>query len=87
MVIPIGEGAFKDGQDRLKRRIRRTEGSDDDEEGEEVEYEEEPSQQTQLSQSQKKSKGKNRAVEGDMEEDGDEEVAPPTQTLRRSGRR
>ena len=88
MVIPIGEGAFRDGQDRLKRRARRTEGCDDDEEGEEVEYEEGPSQPTQPSQSQKKGKGKKRAVQDDgMEDDVDEEVAPPTQTLRRSGRR
>ncbi|KAI0797893.1 Nse1 non-SMC component of SMC5-6 complex-domain-containing protein [Abortiporus biennis] len=86
-IVPVGEAAFRDGQDKLKRRTRRqstADGSDEDGEGEEdEEVEEEPSQQTQSqpSQSQRKGKGKKKAMREDtMDVDEDEEEeAPPTQ--------
>lgn len=94
-VMPIGEAAYRDGQDKLKRRVRRSEGDDDDdddeeaEDGEEVQYEEEPPSQPQPSEpqpsrTQKKRLSKRRAVQDDgMEVDGgdedDDEEIPTTQ--------
>ncbi|KAI0780812.1 Nse1 non-SMC component of SMC5-6 complex-domain-containing protein [Trametes elegans] len=94
---PIGEAAFREGQDLGRRRVRRrsTEDEDADEEDKEEEYVEEPEEpdvsqnQNQPSQSQVKGKGKRKAVrEESMEVDGDgEEASPQPQTQRRRSSR
>ena len=100
-VRPVGEGAFKDGQDKGKRRARQaSEGSDEEgEEQEEADYDEASQSQSQPSQSQparsqpsrSQKKGKKKAVREDsMDVDGEQEVEEdepqPTQR-RRSSRR
>jgi len=75
-LVPVGEGAVKDGQDDGRRRVRRKntpEGSDEEDE-------DEPSQPTQT-QTQKK-KG-NIATSMQVDNDEGDENAP----RRRSGRR
>ncbi|THH01244.1 hypothetical protein EW026_g1416 [Hermanssonia centrifuga] len=91
-VFPIGEDAFKDGQDKGKRRTRRVaEGSDEEES--QMDMDEDASQQTQTqqpTQTQGRSKkGKKKATQDDdMTVDEDEEDAtPPPRTQKRKGRR
>ncbi len=91
-VFPIGEDAFKDGQDKGKRRTRRVaEGSDEEEP--QMDMDEDASQQTQTqqpTQTQGRSKkGKKKATQDDdMTVDEDEEDAtPPPRTQKRKGRR
>ncbi|THH33872.1 hypothetical protein EUX98_g234 [Antrodiella citrinella] len=96
-VTPVGEGAFKDGQDKGKRRARRAEeGGDEEGDEEEVEYDEGSQSQSQPSQSQptrtqSQRKGKKKAVREesmDVDEDDDEEAAAtPPPTKRKSSRR
>jgi len=81
-LVPVGEGAVKDGQDEGRRRVRRKdtpEGSDEEEEL----NDKEPSQPTQT-QTQKNSKKMGRPSANSMEVEDDEEddYAP----RRRSGR-
>lgn len=98
-LIPVGEGAVKDGQDEGRRRVRRraSEGSGDEEEEEDEDMDQSQSQsqsQGAPSQSQAKraTRGKGKAkkavVETDEEEEednDDEDDEPPrTQT---NGRR
>lgn len=95
--LPVGEAAWKEGQDKGKRRARQRDSedrsADEDEEYEEGEVKAEPSQrQTKPSQAKPngKGKGKRRAVASDEEMDQDqdeEEVSPPPRTQKRKGRR
>ncbi|KAH9951923.1 Nse1 non-SMC component of SMC5-6 complex-domain-containing protein [Amylocystis lapponica] len=88
-LIPIGERAFKEGQEG-RRRIRRQNTADSDEgegdaEGEDDD-EAEPSQPSQPSQSQAKKKGKKKATQPvDDSMDVDEE--PPSQPTRTQQKR
>jgi len=79
-LVPVGEGAVKDGQDEGRRRVRRKdtpEGSDDEEINDE-----EPSQPTQT-QTQKNSKKMGRpSASMEVDDDEEEDYAP----RRRSGR-
>ncbi|KAH8106987.1 Nse1 non-SMC component of SMC5-6 complex-domain-containing protein [Cristinia sonorae] len=95
-VGEVGEGGFRDGQDKGKRRARRrSEGSDEeDEEEPEMNYDESQPSQSQPSQSQparSQRKGKKKAVREDsMEVDDDEDAEatpPPTTQRRKSSRR
>lgn len=91
-LIPVGEGAFREGQDQGRRRARRkaTAESDEDEDEEMDPGESQPSQPTQPSQpSQTQAKkGKKKAVrEESMDVDEEEEVTPPPRTQKRKGRR
>lgn len=92
-LMPVGEAAFKNGQDKHKQHTRRqtTEESDEGEEedgNEDVEPEEsQPSQPPQPSQSQAK-KAKRKAVrEESMDVDDEDEATPPPRIQKRKGRR
>ena len=92
---PVGEAAFREGQDKQRRRTRRVDGDedgedddDDDEEDEDVsmsQQTQEPSQSQSQSQprSQRSRKGKGRAVVSDEDEDPEEEAVKPA---KRKGR-
>ncbi|KAI0665150.1 Nse1 non-SMC component of SMC5-6 complex-domain-containing protein [Cubamyces menziesii] len=95
---PVGEAAFREGQDLTRRRVRRksSEGEEEDDEDAEGENAEEaedaepdPSQQSQPPQTQQsKGKGKRKAVrEESMEVDEKEEDSPPPRTQRRRSSR
>ena len=91
--LPVGEEAWKEGQDKGKRRVRQKDSEerseDEEEEAEQEEVKAEPSQRrTQASQAKQNGKGKKRAVASDdeMDEDEDEEEAPP-RTQKRKARR
>jgi len=69
-LIPVGEGAVKDGQEEVRRRVRRKdtpEGSNEDE------IDDEPSQPSQpiLTQTQKKKTGRTNAANMDDEDEDD----------------
>lgn len=81
-LIPVGEDAFKEGQDRHTRQSRHD--AADEEDAEEMEDESQPSQ-SQPTQTQKK-KVKKALREEDMDVDEDDEDAPP-KTQKRKGRR
>ncbi|KAI0375014.1 hypothetical protein BV20DRAFT_961260 [Pilatotrama ljubarskyi] len=94
---PVGEGAFKEGQDLGRRRVRRKsteeEEGEEDAEGEENGEDEdgaelEPSQDEPAPTQQTKGKGKKKAVrEESMEVDEDEGSPAPRTQRRKSSRR
>ncbi|KAI0362237.1 hypothetical protein OH77DRAFT_32714 [Trametes cingulata] len=93
---PVGEAAFKEGQDLSRRRVRRKsteeEEGDEDAEGDENddqdEAEPEPSQDEPAQSQQPKGKGKKKAEREDsMEVDEDDASPPPKTQRRRSSRR
>ena len=82
-LIPVGEGAVKDGQDEGRRRVRRKdtpEGSNGEDEMDDDEPSQ-PSQPTQT-QTQKKKSGRQNAASMDVDDDEVDDYAP----RRRSGR-
>ncbi|OJT03133.1 Non-structural maintenance of chromosomes element 1 -like protein [Trametes pubescens] len=95
---PVGEPAYREGQDLNQRRARRKSTGDDDEDEEDEEErdyengddaEPEPSQ-SQPAATQQKSKGKRKAAREASEEAEEQEESPPPQTQtqrRRSSRR
>ncbi|KAJ7470701.1 Nse1 non-SMC component of SMC5-6 complex-domain-containing protein [Mycena latifolia] len=87
-MIPIGEGAAKEGDD-VKRRVRKTVENSDDEEEDEVMDEEEPSQPR--TQKSRKGKGKQDSMEVDVDEEDeneeDEDSDTPVRAKRRTSRR
>ncbi|KAI0079952.1 hypothetical protein K474DRAFT_1682971 [Panus rudis PR-1116 ss-1] len=87
---PVGEGAYKEGQDKGKRRAQRKDSEEGSEEeaGEDEEASQSQSRatSTQPSQSQSRSKGKKKAIkdEGmDEEEEGEAEATPPARSSQR----
>ncbi|RPD80190.1 hypothetical protein L226DRAFT_550275 [Lentinus tigrinus ALCF2SS1-7] len=99
---PVGEAAFKDGQDQGRRRVRRksteeqedadAEGEEADEKNDEVEVEPEPSQTQPNGKGKGKGKGKEKmtrdeSMEVDDDKDEDGEDSPPPRTRRKSSRR
>lgn len=88
-LIPVGEGAFKEGQDQGRRRARRKATAESDEDGDEDmdAGESQPSQPSQPPQTQAK-KGKKKAVrEESMDVDEEEEATPPPKPQKRKTRR
>jgi len=81
-LVPIGEGAFRDGQDLGRRRARRTPEEDEDDGIAEEEYiDEEASQPSQMQEK----KGKKKAVvpeDMEVDEDKDDDASPPPRTQR-----
>jgi len=94
-VLAIGEAAFQDGQDKLRRQMRRpTSEEDSDEEDAEPEGTQSQPSQTQQNGTQAnakgKGKGKKKAVREEsmeVDEDDDEAEASPTQTQKRRSSR
>ncbi|KAI0807463.1 Nse1 non-SMC component of SMC5-6 complex-domain-containing protein [Fomes fomentarius] len=89
---PVGEAAFKEGQEG-RRRVRRksTEEQEDDEDGEDdADGEPDPSQSQQIKKEPNgKGKGKKKATRKDSvddDEDGDEDAPPRTQKRKSSHR-
>lgn len=94
---PVGEAAYREGQDLNQRRARRKYTGDDDDDDEEDEEERdyengddaepEPSQ-SQPAATQKKGKGKRKAAREESEDEAEEqEESPPPQTQRRRSSR
>jgi non-structural maintenance of chromosomes element 1 len=83
-LLPVGEGAVRDGDDGKRRaRARSTEASDDDE----LTEEDEPASTQPQRKSQRVKKGK-APVNESMDEDEDENGTPETsQKRRRSSRK
>ncbi|CDO71235.1 hypothetical protein BN946_scf184863.g31 [Trametes cinnabarina] len=97
---PIGEAAYKEGQDLNRRRARRKsseDAEDDEDEDGDGEHEEEPQEDGDAQPDvavkpeptkQAKGKGKRKAVRDEsMEADGDQGSPPPQTQRRRSSRR
>ncbi|OCH95004.1 hypothetical protein OBBRIDRAFT_746510 [Obba rivulosa] len=77
---PIGEGAFREGQDLTRRQARHTPEEDEDDEAEEEYVEEEPSQ---LPQTQKKGKNNATASENmEVDDEEEDEASPPPRPQR-----
>jgi hypothetical protein len=79
-LVPVGEGAVKDGQDEGRRRVRRKDTPDEDE----MEDDDEPSQPSPPTQThtQKKKTRRANAVSMDANDDEEDNYA----FRRRSGR-
>ena len=99
---PVGEAAFKEGQDQGTRRVRRksteeqedvdAEGEDMDEKDDEVEFEPEPSQSHPNGKAKGKGKGKKKAtrdesMEVDDKDEDEEEDSPQPRRRRKASRR
>jgi len=89
-LLPIGEAAFRDGQDQNRRRARKKVAADTDEDEDEEPNVDasQPSQPSQSTQTQRKKKaGREESMDVDEEEDEAEATPPPKQTQKRRGRR
>jgi len=78
-LVPVGEGAVKDGQDDGRRQVRRKDTSEGSDEEDEM-YEDGPSQPSQSTSTQTQKKKKKNAASMDVDDEDEETYAPPPPT-------
>ncbi|KAJ3559345.1 hypothetical protein NM688_g406 [Phlebia brevispora] len=92
-IAPVGEAAFKEGQDKGKRRTRRTAEDDEEEESQidpsqsQIESQTQSQSTTQPSQTQPKRKGRRAVISDDEEMQVNEEEEQDVKPQKRKSRR